>query len=163
YVSRDGSKTYQPSTLLTCTLPSFGPVHTGKRMRRGQLSPCECGQLHSERDPQLGTPIDPTTYDYRGHALALIFFPQLLDRFWKPFRRTEGMKIAYAGAVEMQRRLATHVHYAVRGTYARELLKEIAAATYFNAWWPQFDQLAYTPDKAPEWDKDAGGYIDPKT
>jgi hypothetical protein len=86
YTAPDG-RTYRPSTLLTCTLPSFGPVHTGKRMRRGQQMACDSGQLHTERDPLLGTPLDPETFDYREHALALIFFPQLLDVFWKTFRR----------------------------------------------------------------------------
>ncbi len=109
YRGKDG-KEHRPSMLLTATLPSFGAVHSGKRMRRGQLEPCACGHSHGEQDERLGTPIDPDAYDYRAHALSLIFFPHLLDRFWQNYRRAVGWKIAYAGAVEMQRRLATHAH-----------------------------------------------------
>jgi hypothetical protein len=54
----------------------------GKRMRRGQLEPCACGKLHGENDGLLGTPLDPDEYDYREQALALIFFPYLVDRLW---------------------------------------------------------------------------------
>jgi hypothetical protein len=43
-------KEHRPSMLLTVTLPGFGAVHTGKRMRRGQLEPCACGRLHGEND-----------------------------------------------------------------------------------------------------------------
>jgi len=160
YRSRAG-KQHQPSMILTVTLGSFGPVHTGKRMRRGQLLPCTCGTLHGERDPLLGTPVDPDTYDYREHALALIFFGQLLDRFWQNYRRMAGWKIQYAGAVEMQRRLASHAHYAVRGTVSRALTKQTAAATYHQVWWPPFDTPAYTVDRPPVWDEAESSYVDP--
>jgi len=162
YIGGDGT-VHQPSMLLTTTLPSFGPVHMGRRMRRGQLQPCACGRQHSERDPQLGTPMDPKTYDYRAHALALIFFPDLLDRFWQNLRRNAGWQVAYAGTVEMQRRLATHAHYAVRGTIPRRQLKDVAAGTYHQVWWPQFEQFTYYLDKPPVWDPDSNSYVDPKT
>jgi len=85
-------------------------------MRRGQLEACACGLLHGEQDGQLGTPLDPDTYDYRDQAIGLIFFPHVLDRFGQNYRRAVGWKVQYAGAVEMQRRPATHARYAVRGT-----------------------------------------------
>jgi hypothetical protein len=162
YRGRDG-KTHQPSMLLTTTLPGFGAVHTGKRMRRGQLVPCECGKLHGESDGLLGTPLDPTRYDYRQQALSLIFFPYLLDRFWQNYRRAAGWQIAYAGTVEMQRRLATHGHYAVRGTIPRALTKQVAAATYHQVWWPPFDTMTYSLDRPPCWDGDEASYVDPKS
>jgi hypothetical protein len=149
--------------LLTTTLPGFGSVHTGKRMRRGRLHPCECGQLHGESDPLLGTPMDPLAYDYRGQALALIFFAPVLDRFWQNYRRATGRKLAYAGTVEMQRRLATHAHYAVRGTVPRALTKQVAEASYHQVWWPAFDTMAYSIDRPPTWDDDTRSYVDPKT
>jgi hypothetical protein len=111
----------------------------------------------------LGTPLDSASYDYRAHALALIFFPDLLDRFWQTLRRTVGWKVAYAGAVEMQRRLATHAHYAVRGTIPRALIKEVAAGLYHQVWWPQFHTLVYDLDKPPIWDEAQGSYVDPKS
>jgi hypothetical protein len=162
YRGKDG-KAHQPSMLLTPTLPGFGAVHTGTRMRRGALHPCECGHLHGQADPLLGTPIDPDTYDYRGQALGLIFFAPTLDRFWQNLRRATGRNVAYAGTVEMQRRLATHAHYLVRGTIPRALTKQVAEGTYFQAWWPTFDTMTYTIDKPPVWDHDTQSYVDPKT
>ena len=162
YRSKTG-KTYQPSMLLTITLPSYGAVHTGTRMRRGQLAACGCGQRHAERDDQLGTPIDPERYDYRAQALALIFLPRLLDRFWQNYRRAAGWKIAYAGVVEMQRRLATHAHFAVRGTVARALTRQVAQATYHQVWWPAFHSAVYSVHRPPTWDEDRGSYVDPTT
>ncbi len=159
YQGRDGRE-HRPSMLLSVTLESFGAVHSGKRMRRGQLMPCACGHLHGEQDERLGTPIDPDGYDYRAHALSLVFFPHLLDRFWQNYRRAAGWKIAYAGAVEMQRRLATHAHYAVPGTIPRALTKQVADATYHQVWWPPFDRQTYTVDKPPVWDHDAQSYVD---
>jgi hypothetical protein len=162
FKGKDG-KAHQPSMLLTVTLPGFGAVHSGKRMRRGRITPCECGKLHGESDPLLGTPIDPTTYDYRGQALALIFFAATLDRFWQNYRRATGRRLAYAGVVEMQRRLATHAHFAVRGTIPRTLTNQVAASTYHQVWWPAFDIATYTVDKPPAWDEDTRSYVDPKT
>jgi hypothetical protein len=162
YQGRDG-KSHRPSMLLTVTLPGFGSVHTGKRMRRGQLMACECGHLHGEADGVLGTPMNPAAYDYREQALSLIFFPYLLDRFWQNYRRAAGWKVAYAGAVEMQRRLATHAHYAVRGTVSRALTKHVAAATYHQVWWPPFDRMSYSVDRPPVWDDSTDSYVDPKT
>jgi hypothetical protein len=162
FKGKDG-KAHQPSMLLTTTLGSFGQVHTGNRMRQGRLHPCECGHLHGQADPLLGTPIDPEAYDYRGQALGLIFFAPTLDRFWQNYRRATGWQLAYAGTVEMQRRLATHAHYLVRGTVPRALTKQVAEGTYFQAWWPSFDRMVYTVDKPPVWDHDTQSYVDPKT
>ena len=78
-----------------------------------------CGQLHGEARPASSAPRSTRTRTTTGtRRSALIFFPHLLDRFWQNYRRAIGWKIQYAGAVEMQRRLATHAHYAVRGTVA---------------------------------------------
>jgi hypothetical protein len=163
HTNRDGSRSYNHSMLVTLTSPSFGAVHTGNRRRRGQLIACECGRLHGEKDPILGTPLDPASYDHNGHAKALILFSRVGDRFWQNLRRKVGYKIAHAGVVEMQRRLATHAHYAVRGTIPRKLIKQVAAETYYQAWWPQFDQMVYPVDRPPVWDDESKSYVDPKT
>src|SRR5262249_4000872 len=136
YTDADG-QTRRPSTLLTVTLPGHGRVHTS--VRRGTyLVPCECGARHGERDPLLGTPLDPASYDYRRAALDAVHFAALLDRWWQNLRRAAGWNVQYAGAVELQRRLAPHAHFAIRGTIPRRLLKQVAAATYHHAWWPHF-------------------------
>jgi len=162
YTGKDG-RTFQPSTFLTITLDGHGQVHTGARTRRGRLVPCECGTLHGQQDPLLGTPLDPDSYDYRSAALDAIFFAAGLDRFWQNLRRTAGWKVQYAGTVELQKRLAPHAHFAMRGTLPRKLLEQVAAATYHQVWWPPFDTLVYEVERPPVWDHDTGSYVDPKT
>jgi len=162
YAGREG-RTYQPSTFLTVTLGGHGAVHTGARTRRGRLVPCECGTLHGQQDSQLGTPFDPDSYDYRSAALDAVFFAAGLDRFWQNLRRAAGWKVQYAGTVELQKRLAPHAHYAMRGTLPRKLVAQVAAATYHQVWWPPFDTLLHSVDKPPVWDHDTAAYVDPKT
>lgn len=162
YAAKDG-RTFTPSTLLTITLDTYGPVHTGSRTRRGHLQPCGCGKLHADADPILGTPVDPATYDYRRAALDAVFFAAGLDRFWQNLRRAAGWNVQYAGAVEMQRRLAPHVHYAMRGTLPKALLRQVAAGTYHQVWWPQFSEPVHTVAKPPVWDDATSAYLDPTT
>jgi replication initiator protein RepSA len=162
FAARDG-RTHQPSTLLTVTLPSYGQVHTAPRTRSGHLQPCECGQLHGQQDPHLGVPIDPETYDYRSAALDAIFFAAGLDRLWQNLRRAAGLNLQYGGTVEMQKRLAPHAHYAMRGTLPRALLRQVAAGTYHQVWWPHFDRALYTVDKPPVWDPESLSYVDLRT
>jgi len=161
YAGRTG-KTYRPSMLVTLTLDSHGAVH--QHIRRGAyVLPCECGSRHNQGDDVLGTPIDPNTYDYRRAALDAIHFARVMDRWWQNLRRAGGWNVQYAGAVELQRRLAPHAHFAIRGTLPRKLLKQVAAATYHQVWWPAFDQPKYTVDRPPVWDADQGAYVDPRT
>jgi len=161
YAGRDG-RTYRPSMLVTLTLGSHGPVHSHAR-RGAYVVPCECGQRHGPHDDLLGTPIDPASYDYRRAALDAIHFARVLDRWWQNLRRAAGWNVQYAGAVELQRRLAPHAHFAIRGTLPRRLLKQVAAATYHQVWWPSFDDPVYTVDKPPVWDVDQQAYVDPQT
>jgi hypothetical protein len=153
---------HRPSMLLTLTLGSYGPVHSARR-RGAYLVPCECGTRHGERDELLGTPIDPTSYDYRRAALDAIHFARVLDRWWQNLRRAAGWNVQYAGTVEMQRRLAPHAHFAIRGSLPRRLLKQVAAATYHQVWWPNFDRAVYTVETPPVWDPDRSVYVDPKS
>jgi hypothetical protein len=162
FTGRDGTA-HRPSMLVTLTLGSHGRVHTGTRYRRGQLAPCECGHLHGQRDPLLGVPLDPASYDYRAAALDAIHFAKVMDRWWQNLRRAAGWNIQYAGCVEVQKRLAPHAHFAIRGTLPRRLLKQVAAGTYQQIWWPNFDTVRYSVDRPPVWDVNAAGYVDPGT
>jgi hypothetical protein len=140
YEGRDG-RTYRPSTFLTLTMPSYGPVHAD------------------------GSPVHPDRYDYRRAARDAIHFGLLVDRFWQNLRRAAGWNVQYFAAVEPQRRGAPHLHAAVRGTIPRALLREVAAATYHQVWWPQHDQPVYSADALPVWDetRDRPCYVDPHT
>jgi hypothetical protein len=138
YTAPDG-QTYRPSMWLTLTLDSYGPV---------------LGD---------GTPVHPDRYDYRRAAWDAVHFPRLLDRFWQNLRRCAGWRVQYAGAVEPQRRLAPHAHFAIRGTIPRAMLRQVAAATYHQVWWPSVDVQRYTASRQPVWDGDQAAWVDPET
>jgi hypothetical protein len=135
YDAPDG-KAYRPSMFLTLTLPSYGRVTTE------------------------GVPVAPDHYDYRRAALDALHFPKLVDRFWQNLRRCAGYRVQYFAAIEAQRRLAPHIHAAVRGTIPRRVVHQVRAATYHQVWWPAHDEPAYV-ERLPRW-TDAG-YIDPDT
>lgn len=97
---------YRPSMFITLTCPSYGPVHDD------------------------GTPVDPDSYDYESAARDALHFAELFDRFIQNLRRFAGIDIQYFAAVEPQRRLAPHVHIAIRGTISRADLRKVLAATY---------------------------------
>ena len=134
FTAPDG-QSYRPSMFLTLTLPSYGAI----------------------RD---GIPVDPASYDYRRAALDALHFAKLADRFWQNLRRTAGYKVQYFAAVEPQRRLAPHLHAAIRGAIPRQLLRQVTRATYVHVWWPAHDQPVYV-DRCPVWD--GTDYVDPDT
>jgi hypothetical protein len=115
---------YRPSMFITLTCPSYGPV----------------------RDD--GTPVDPGNYDYESAARDALHFAALFDRFIQNLRRFAGFDVQYFAAVEPQKRLAPHVHIAVRGTISRADLRKVLAATYHQVWWPAdrlIQALRYEP------------------
>ncbi|WP_322748430.1 MULTISPECIES: replication initiator [unclassified Frankia] len=128
---------WRPSMFLTLTCDSYGRVTSE------------------------GTPVDPDGYDYRRAARDAIHFPKLVDRFWQNLRRAVGYDVQYFACLEPQRRLAPHLHAAMRGTIPRVLLRQVAAATYHQVWWPACDRPVYSADRLPVWDEDTGGYVDP--
>jgi len=140
FTGNDGT-VFRPSTFLTLTCDTYGRVKSD------------------------GTPVYPSTYDYRRAARDAIHFPRLVDRFWQNLRRVVGYDVQYFAAVEPQKRLAPHLHAAVRGTFPRALLKQVIAATYHQVWWPALTEMRFdpnTPDALPIWDPEAG-YVDPAT
>ncbi|MGH4006941.1 MAG: replication initiator [Pseudonocardiaceae bacterium] len=130
---------YRPSTFLTLTLDSYGRV-----------------DAH-------GAAMDPDHYDYRRAARDAIHFPALLDRFWQNTRRCVGWDVQYFGTVEPQKRGAPHFHAAIRGAISRAELRQVAAATYHQVWWPAHDHLIYGGDRLPVWDTRAKTFTHPDT
>jgi hypothetical protein len=130
-------RTYRPSMFATFTLPSYGRVRPD------------------------GTPVDPDRYNYRRAALDALHFPKLIDRFWQNLRRAVGYQVQYFAAVEPQRRLAPHLHAAVRGAISRQVFRQVVAATYHQVWWPPHEKALYV-DILPVWDQTVG-YADPST
>ncbi|WP_328808895.1 replication initiator [Nonomuraea montanisoli] len=130
-------KVYRPSLFVTLTLPSYGKV----------------------RD---GVPVDPETYDYARAARDALHFSKLVDRFVQNLRRVAGYDVQYFATVESQKRLAPHLHMAIRGTLPRAEVKQIAAATYHQVWWPPANTVVFEGAHLPVWE-DGAGYLDPAT
>ena len=101
--------------FVTLTLPSYGRVTAE------------------------GVPVDPDRYDYRRAALDALHFPKLVDRFWQNLRRCAGYQVQYFATIEPQRRLAPHLHAAIRGAIPRRSCAQVRAATYHQVWWPAHD------------------------
>ena len=138
YTAPDG-KTFRPSLFVTLTCPSYGRVG------------------------EDGAPADPDTYDYTRAARDALHFAALFDRFIQNLRRFTGYDLQYFAAIEPQRRLAPHVHLAIRGTISRHELREVIAATYHQALVAQPRRVKYNGDHLPVWDEKTGNYFDPDT
>ena len=136
FTAPDG-KTYRPSMFVTLTLRLLRAGH-----RRGRARST------------------PARYDYRRAALDALHFPKLVDRFWQNLRRCAGYQVQYFATIEAQRRLAPHLHTAIRGAIPRALLRQVRAATYHQLWWPPHDTPVYV-DRLPVWTD--RGYTDPTT
>ncbi|MFJ8336805.1 replication initiator protein RepSA [Streptomyces sp. NPDC094437] len=111
-----------PRVFATLTAPSFGPVHNRLGPR-----PCRCGTQHPDGTPELGTPLDPDSYDYAG---AVLWNNHAADlwRYFTIYLRREIAKragltqkdahaqsrVAFGKVAEYQKRGAVHFHAVVR-------------------------------------------------
>jgi hypothetical protein len=138
YTAPDG-KVFRPSMFITLTCPSYGKVG------------------------EDGTPADPGSYDYTRAARDALHFAALFDRFIQNLRRVLGYDVQYFATIEPQKRLAPHVHIAIRGTVSRAELRQIIAATYHQVWWPSTDAVRFEGDRLPVWHEASGRYLDPAT
>ncbi|MFE4671548.1 replication initiator protein RepSA [Streptomyces sp. NPDC056723] len=111
-----------PRVFATLTAPSFGPVHN-----RPSSGRCRCGVQHPEDAPELGTALDPATYDYAGAVLwnnhagplwryVTIYLPrELAARVGITQRELkEQLRISYGKVAEYQKRGAIHFHAVIR-------------------------------------------------
>ncbi|MBA2559174.1 MAG: replication initiation protein, partial [Propionibacteriales bacterium] len=131
-------KVFRPSVFVTLTCRSYGRVD------------------------EHGVPRDMNRYDYVAAARDAIHFPKAVDRIWQNLRRVAGYEVQYFAVLEPQRRLAPHLHAALRGTISRVDLRLVAAATYHQVWWPSTDTVVYHGPVLPVWDE-LRGYVDPAT
>lgn len=130
--------------------------------RRKDLPAVDIRHLHPAVVRPSGNRRDPRrsrTYDYHRAALDALHFPKLVDRIWQNLRRATGYQVQYFAAVEAQRRLAPHLHAAIRGAIPRDLLRKVATATYQQVWWPPFVDVIHDQEYLPEWHEDLG-YVD---
>ncbi|MFD9521114.1 replication initiator protein RepSA [Streptomyces sp. NPDC059979] len=111
-----------PRVFATLTAPSFGPVHNCPGTR-----PCRCGVRHPEDAEQLGTPLDPDTYDYAGAVLWNNHASELWRYFTIYLRREiaaragltqkaarEQSRVSFGKVAEYQKRGAVHFHAVIR-------------------------------------------------
>jgi hypothetical protein len=138
YTAPDG-KTFRPSMFITLTCDSYGKVTAD------------------------GTPASPDAYDYQRAVRDALHFAALFDRLVQNLRRFLGYDLQYFAAVEPQRRLAPHIHVAIRGTLSRTELRQVLAATYHQVWWPPADTVRYDDAHLPVWHDGSGQYVDQAT
>ena len=129
FTAPDG-KTYRPSMFLTLTLPPTGG------------------------SPPRACPVDPDSYDYRRAALDAMHFPKLVDRFWQNLRRCAGYQVQYFATVEAQRRLAPHLHAAVRGAIPRRSSARSGPPPTTRSGGRAHDGAVYVGDRLPRWSPD---------
>ncbi|WP_405605536.1 replication initiation protein [Streptomyces sp. NBC_01410] len=111
-----------PRVFATFTAPSFGPVHN--RPTKGR---CRCGIQHPTDAPELGTPLNPETYDYEAAVLWNAHASKIWARFSIYLRREvakraglsqrefrDHARISFAKVAEYQRRGAIHFHAVIR-------------------------------------------------
>lgn len=116
-----------PRVFLTLTAPSFGPVHNRPTTKDGKSQPCRCGTRHPDGVPELGTPLNPKTYDYTGAVLWNAHASALWARFALNLRRTLAahfgitqkdinatLRISFAKVAEYQQRGLVHFHAVIR-------------------------------------------------
>lgn len=111
-----------PRVFATLTAPSFGPVHN-----RPGTRPCRCGAHHSDNAAELGTPLDPDSYDYAGSVLWNNHASDLWRYFTIYLRREiaaragltqkaakEQSRLSFGKVAEYQKRGAIHFHAVIR-------------------------------------------------
>ncbi|WP_329457900.1 replication initiator protein RepSA [Streptomyces sp. NBC_01497] len=111
-----------PRVFATLTAPSFGPVHNRPTSGR-----CRCGTRHPEGASELGTALDPATYDYAGAVLwnnhaghlwryVTIYLPRELAARAGITQRElkEELRVSYGKVAEYQKRGAIHFHAVIR-------------------------------------------------
>ncbi|WP_406488969.1 replication initiator protein RepSA [Streptomyces phaeochromogenes] len=111
-----------PRVFATLTAPSFGPVHNRPGNR-----PCRCGTRHVDEAPELGTPLDPESYDYAGAVLWNNHASDLWRYFTIYLRREiakragltqkdarEQSRLSFGKVAEYQKRGAVHFHAVIR-------------------------------------------------
>ncbi|WP_053701286.1 replication initiator protein RepSA [Streptomyces sp. WM6368] len=111
-----------PRVFATLTAPSFGPVHN-----RPGTRPCRCGVRHPEDAEELGTPLDPSTYDYAGAVLWNNHASELWRYFTIYLRRDiaaragltqkaarEQSRVSFGKVAEYQKRGSVHFHAVIR-------------------------------------------------
>lgn len=116
-----------PRVFATFTAPGFGPVHNRPTGPARTVRPCRCGIVHDQDDAELGTPLDPDTYDYEAAVLWNAHAGALWRRLSTYLRREvakragltqrafrQHARVSFAKVAEYQKRGAVHFHAVIR-------------------------------------------------
>ncbi|WP_327596936.1 replication initiator [Streptomyces chartreusis] len=116
-----------PRVFATFTARSFGLVHNRPTGPAGSVRRCRRGTLHDQDDDELGTPLEPDTYDYEAAVLWNAHAGPLWRRFSTYLRREvakragltqrafrQYARVSFAKVAEYQKRGAVHFHAVIR-------------------------------------------------
>ena len=148
FIAADGT-TYRPSMFVTLTLGSYGRVDPWQAGCAG--SAC---RVHRCVRPATTT---------GGRRWRRCTSPGCSTGGCRTCAVARAIKVQYFGAIEPQRRLAPHIHVAIRGAIPREVIRAVTRATYLQLWWPSFDEPRLRRRRLPWWDAVTGAYRDPAT
>lgn len=104
-------------TWITLTAPgaeAFGRVHSASSLQ-GRTRRCACGIYHRPDSRVVGTPIDPSTYNYEKAAGFNAHCSRLFAVFVQKLRRLTGDSVQLVRVIEFQRRGLVHVHALLKG------------------------------------------------
>ena len=113
-------------TMITLTAPGadvFGKTHSRRISENGKTRRCACRKYHAENDRVIGTPLDPSTYNYAAaasfNANASRLFAVTMQKLSRVLRR----KMEVVRVVEFQTRGLVHIHALVLGCVPKPTLR----------------------------------------
>lgn len=168
-IMRSGVFDAQPGAysfvFLTCTAPSFGPVHRVPKTEAPAW--CPCGRFHTHADTGLaGTPVDYDTYDF----YSAVRFNRDIGLLWDRTRRVFDRLLPgyeFVRVYEAQARLVWHVHAIFRVPVdvpvdlvaIEDAVRRVTATDAIDGivwqWGTQVKALAFTVDPAEQHDPDS--------
>ena len=110
-------------TMVTLTAPGsdrFGQTHSrnftqSKGNKSQRVKRCACRKYHNEGDPLIGTPLNPSTYDYEAAVAFNANASRLFAVTMQKLSRVVGRKLQVVRVVEFQSRGLVHVHALILG------------------------------------------------
>ena len=113
-------------TMVTLTAPGsdrFGQTHSRHLDKSGNLKRCACRAYHNEGDYLIGSPLDPSTYDYEAAAAFNANASRLFAVTMQKLGRILGRKLRVVRVVEFQSRGLVHIHALVLGPVTQRSLE----------------------------------------
>lgn len=117
-------------TMITLTAPGadvFGKTHSRRTSENGKVRRCACRKFHSENDRAIGTPLDPSRYDYEAAASFNANASRLFAVTMQKLSRVLGHKIKVVRVVEFQTRGLVHIHALVLGRVSKPILRLVVS------------------------------------